>query len=225
MVLEKSPMYELCEELASKRIGGFCKDGNSVYIDPFGCGLEISLAKNRDGRFVDLKVFFGEREVFSEESFQNDHEYVDEGHWADLVWELNEYEKEQGNTMMEELPYISHTLIDICKREANVNRAIMKQLRKKIFDVLSEYGNNTSEDDDDAERYVARFEDNGDVYTFGIRIRDCGRSALFVRWDKRLVFSYDWIGGIDMDENGRGKLYRGKWERFLLKVWRDLDRC
>ena len=203
VVLDTNYISELCEELACEGIGGFRKDGNAVYIDPFGCGLEINFARSRDGRFTDLTVFFGEREVFSEKSFQNDNEYVD--------------------AMIEEPPHISHTLIDICRREANANRVIMKQLRRKIFDVLSVYGCDIGEKDDIVERCEAEFDDNGVACALMMRIRDCGCSVLSVRWDKKEVFSYDWVGDIDMDENGKGKFYRGKWEQCLLKVWSAID--
>ncbi len=127
-------IFEVCKAITLKkgrRVEAFDMTVHAIYDDPFGCGLRIDYGKVGASELVD--VYFGGREVFYyHDGGLFDHEgwYIVSGEWENLVENIynDTYQAKAENS----------DLIIRCKIEAEANRDLLEQYRKKCLILISE---------------------------------------------------------------------------------------
>ncbi len=143
--MEHQDIFELCKKMA--RLYGHSKNGLEgseymFYADPLGCDFEIHyhnvMAHGVGEMRQSISVFLGGRDIYSQsETTANYGKNYIPGNWEELVEELDKYELH----LRSEEPYVlSHSLIELCRREAARNRVFFEKYTKLCVEIAKEDG-------------------------------------------------------------------------------------
>lgn len=196
----------------------------AVYVDPFGCDFRVcfmdpfyrGIGKMRGN----LKIFIGGREVYSFNEDQPEFEWIIDGVWKELATELWSYE---FSAKMEEPYKVNNTLVELCKREAEINRAFFDRYRKLCLSFVKNEQAEASWSES-FDYYTFREDVDGHKIEIGMERKRPKKDGVYwdqveLRFDEKSMFRFAWnssnAGGIFNEE---GNYVSGEWEQFLEKL-------
>lgn len=206
-------VFGICRDLAQKyghqREDRKAKSTVSYYMDPYGCDFEIICYKwalKKDAYIVD--VYYGGMEVFSYSNRDHRWDYLDKnGHWLDLVRELLYC----GRCALLGESYVeNHTLFIMCRREAERNRQILDDCRRRCAVILKA---------ENTRRFDAAVGKHEIVI---MELEPSDGHTISLVYDKETVFSYGWGGEVDGFCGDKGKYRYGKWVKILKKLSKNM---
>ena len=217
-------IYTICKELALKYGKADKKVDSSeyaVYVDPFGCDLQIYYYNRFYRGIGEMKesmcIYLGGREVFYYDEYHPDWENYVDGHWKDMVQELSYY---NFCITMEETYNVNNTIVELCKMESKRNRDFLCKYRDMCSSLAKRDGGPAITDEGDFS-YKMEKSVNGVLLEIYLKERAPRRRRDFedkvdVYYGKQNVFIFHWncssVGGIFDD---KGKYVRGEWEQVV----------
>ena len=205
----------ICEDLIVHE--GYLKPGTreTVYIDPFGCDLQI----HHFGRMMlgkkELKggvvVFLGNRLVFDYDEKSNEINLMQEGYWRELIREIDfcRYFEEYGEE--------NHTLVELCRKEAKQNCKILDECFKQCLAVVKKKGIKKKPG-----LYDFKFLADEGVVEIRLHENLKSHSNIFLYYNEELVFSFDWGGSLGSIFDDKGVYKFGKWKKILEELYKEL---
>lgn len=233
--MEFKGAYESCKYLVLK-YGYANGDGrdetvsDAIYLDPCDCDFRIyycrlpDLINDNGEKYEIVQAYIGGRCVYYYDAWASNEkeEYFVKGNWYDLTFALRDY---YGCKSSEKFIWKEHTLIQLCKKEAERNRTMLKKYFDICHDILLKNGLNKSTKDDRA-LYKYRELVGGKVVEIESAESLCksehDHNRIDMLFEGKKVFWYRWGGSIGSRWDNLGFYEVGSWEEAIQDIHEKL---